>query len=316
MRADRLLSIMLILQARGRVTMAALASELDVSRRTVLRDIEALSIAGVPVYAEGGHGGGVSLDEGYRTSLTGLKEPEVRALFLGGAGALLRQIGLGDAASSVRQKLAGALPAAHQDAINHLRQRIYIDPLYWWHESEAQPFWEQLQAAVHTDRRIHVRYESYEGATTERDLDAYGLVAKSGAWYLVAKDDSAFKSFRVSRIHALDVFAQHFARDPGFDLERHWTTHLDAFKREFAAYEFTLRVHPDRQTYMRSMMPGRARVIATDPHSGWLTYACQVSNIEHALMITFALFEQGEIIAPEELRVALRATCARQQARL
>ncbi len=264
MRADRLLSIMMLLQARGRMTTAALAAELEVSRRTILRDIDALSMAGIPVYAEGGHGGGVTLDEAYRTTLTGLKEQEARALFVAGGAGLLSQLGLGDAAATAQYKLAGALPHEHQAAVHHMRQRIYIDPLWWWHESEPLAFWQELQEAVQTDRRIRMRYETYQGEAAEREVEPYSLVAKTGAWYLVARRDGVFKTYRVTRIQWLTVLDTHFQRDPAFDLIAHWEASLDTFRDEFALYAFTLRVHPDRAPFLRWMMPGRALAVRTD----------------------------------------------------
>jgi len=130
MRADRLLAIMMLLQTRGKMTAQRLAERLEVSRRTILRDIDALSAAGVPVYAEGGHGGGIALDENYRTALAGLQEREARTLFVGNNAQVLSQIGLGDAAESTMLKLLAVLPAAHQPSVEHMRQRILIDPAW------------------------------------------------------------------------------------------------------------------------------------------------------------------------------------------
>src|SRR5262245_47693068 len=141
MRADRLLSIMMLLQNRGKTTAQTLAREMGVSRRTILRDIDALSFAGIPIYAEGGHGGGIALDENYRLSLTGLKEAEVRALFVSNDSRLLSDIGLGQAAESTLPKLFAMLPELHKQAVERIRQRVHIDPLWWWHEEQPRPFW-------------------------------------------------------------------------------------------------------------------------------------------------------------------------------
>src|SRR5690606_34139 len=140
MRADRLLAIILLLQTRGKMTAQALADELEVSRRTILRDLDALSAAGVPIYAEGGHGGGITLDENYKVTLTGLKEAEVRSLFLSSNARLLADIGLGEAAESTLLKLLAALPVPHQPSVDHIRQRILIDPVWWWHDLQPLPF--------------------------------------------------------------------------------------------------------------------------------------------------------------------------------
>jgi predicted DNA-binding transcriptional regulator YafY len=151
MRADRLLSIILLLQTRGKMTAKALAQELEVSRRTILRDINALSFSGVPVYSQGGHGGGIALDEAYRTTLTGLNTLEVQSLFVANNNEALHDVGLGDAGERLLLKLLAALPNAQHSAADHIRQRLMIDPTWWWHETAISPFWEEIQRAVYED---------------------------------------------------------------------------------------------------------------------------------------------------------------------
>lgn len=308
MRADRLLSIVMLLQARGKMTASELADKLEVSRRTVLRDLDALSSSGVPLYAEGGHGGGVSLDEGYRTTLTGLKENEVRALFVSGDTRLLRDLGLGDAADAMRRKLAAALPTEHLAAVDHLRQRVHIDPRWWWHDDTEQPFWAELQAAVHDDRRIRATYENYRGEVAERELEPYSLVAKSGYWYLVARHARELRTYRVSRLTAVAMLDERFARDPGFDLPTYWSTHLAEFAAEFSEYVFTLRVHPSLERFLRWMRPGRNRVLGIEP-DGWLTVELQAESQELAQMLVFGLGRNCEVLAPAGLREGVLLAC-------
>ncbi len=190
MRADWLLSILMLLQSRGRLTAQTLADDLSVSRRTILRDVEALSYSGVPIYTDGGHGGGISLDENYRTTLTGLNELEVRALFISENNQILNDIGLGDATRRMMQKLSAALPPAQQSLVQGLRQRIYIDPTWWWQETQPMPFWSELEKAVFEDHQIQVRYENYNGEVAERTLEPDSLVAKASIWYMIAKPAS------------------------------------------------------------------------------------------------------------------------------
>jgi predicted DNA-binding transcriptional regulator YafY len=306
MRADRLISLVLLLQTRGKTTAAALAEELDVSRRTILRDIEALSMAGVPVYAEGGHGGGIALDEGYRTSLTGLKEAEIRSLFVAGNAALLRDIGLGDAAESSLLKLTAALPAMHQRAVEHIRQRVYIDPLWWWHESAPLPFWDALQTAVYEDRRIRVTYENHGKEFTERVLEPYSLVAKSSTWYLVARRESEMRTYRVSRLHEVALLDERFERDSGYDLAAYWQAHLAEFAAGIDTYEFILRIDPARLNFVRWLTPGRSELLAEDAATGWLTVRINVEAPELADMLVFGLGAQAEVIEPETLRERVR----------
>jgi predicted DNA-binding transcriptional regulator YafY len=299
---------MMLLQARGKMTAGKLAEELEVSRRTVLRDLDALSTSGVPLYAEGGHGGGITLDEGYRTSLTGLKESEARALFVAGDRGLLRDIGLGDAADAMQRKLSAALPDAHREAVDRLRQRIYIDPRWWWHDDTEQPFWRELQDAVHQDRRIRISYENYQGELADRELEPYSLVAKSGYWYLVARHAGALKTYRVSRIHALTLLNDTFVRDVAFDLADYWRTHLAEFAAEFTEYVFVLRVHPSRERFLRWLRPGRNRLLQTHA-DGWLTFEVQAESAELAAMLVFGLGRHCDVLSPASLREATLAAC-------
>lgn len=312
MRADRLVSMVMLLQSHGKMTTATLAEQLSVSRRTILRDIDALSLAGVPIYTEGGHGGGVTLDEQYRTSLTGLQEAEVQALFIDGDQPLLEDLGLAHASQRSQRKLAAALPAAHRAAVDQLRQRIYIDPRWWWHETTPQRFWEDLQTAVYQDRFIQVIYENYSGNVTTRTLEPYSLVAKSALWYLVAREvnhaEKGWRTFRVARFHAVTLLPQLFTRDPSFDLPTYWQTHLDEFSTNFSDYQFILRIRPDRVQFARWLVPGRTQELSVD-ETGWVTLQFQIDNQELAQMLVFGLGEACEVIEPQSLWDAVQVKC-------
>jgi predicted DNA-binding transcriptional regulator YafY len=302
MRADRLVSLILLLQTRGKMTTHALADALGVSRRTILRDIDAMSLAGIPVYTDGGHGGGVALDENYRTSLTGLHESEVRALFVSSNAKLLHDIGLGDAAESTLRKLTAALPAPHLPSVEYIRQRIHIDPLWWWHDSEALPFWDELQRAVYEDWCIRAVYESYDGTVRERVLEPYSLVAKSSLWYLVARRDGELRTYRVSRFQQITVLDAHFERPADFDLATYWAAHMDDFMTSISEYAFTLRLHESRVSFVRWLVPGRSHFV---PDGEWVTAHLHMESIELAKMLVFGLGADAEIIDPPELREAV-----------
>lgn len=308
MRADRLVSIVMLLQARGKMTASRLASELEVSRRTILRDIEALSFAGVPIYTEGGHGGGIALDEKYRTTLTGLTEPEVHALFLAGNDELLREVGLGEAAERTERKLLAALPAEHQPAVDFIRQRIYIDPLWWWHDSQPMPFWAELQTAIYQDRALAVVYEKHNGESVERVLEPYGLVSKSTLWYLVARSQGELHTYRVARLRSVRLLEDRFERDQAFDLERYWREHLDEFLSSISSYECTLRVHPDRIGFARWLAPRRTSELGTDA-DGWIKVCFRLESVELARMLVFGLGAHCEVIEPQDLHTAVFAAC-------
>jgi predicted DNA-binding transcriptional regulator YafY len=305
MRADRLLSIMLILQAQGKTTTQALAEALEVSRRTILRDIEALSIAGVPVYAEAGHGGGVSLDEHYRVSLTGLKEAEVRALFVSSRPGPLRDVGLGQAAEATLLKLFAALPALHRKEAERMRQRIHLDPAWWWQRGDALPYLETLKAAVFDDCHIQVRYERGDGEVNERILEPYSLVAKASVWYLVARRNSELRTYRVSRFVAVDVLDTHFERDEAFDLAEYWHTHTSAFVADMPYFAFTLRVSAVRLQFLRLYTSERYTIRDTTPEDAMLTVDVRLSSLEEARMLVLGLGTDAEIIEPDSLREAV-----------
>ncbi len=304
MRADRLLSIILLLQTRGKITAQTLAEELAVSRRTILRDIDALSYAGIPIYADGGHRGGIALDENYRTTLTGLNESEIRALFISENTQLMHDIGLGEATKRLQHKLSAALPPEQQSMVERVRQRIYLDPTWWWQSDIPLPFWSDLQKAVFEDYRIQATYENFNGEVAERLLEPYSLVAKAAQWYLIAKRDQAFRLYRVTRFRSIQIQTVHFEREEGFDLITYWHAHLKAFREAIAEYTFTLRIHPDRLGFVQSLMPGRFQMIATDPENGWKTLRFQVESMDLAKMLVFGLGNQAAIVDPPELREA------------
>lgn len=298
MRADRLLAMLLLLQTRGKMKAEKLAEELNVSRRTILRDIEALSISGIPIYAEGGHGGGITLDEKYRTNLTGLQEEEVRTLFVASNERLFKELKLGDAADRTLLKLTAALPARHQEAVQQMRQRFLIDPGWWWQESQPPPFWEDLQQAVYEDRCIRALYENYNGEIMERVLQPHSLVAKSGTWYLVAKRNQALRIYRVNRFHSLELLAQRFQRAADFDLPSYWREHQQQFADSMTAANIVLQIHPRRLNFVRWLTPGRHQIIepaqkmeAGEPEATatWITVQLQMESLELAKMLVFGL---------------------------
>ncbi len=301
MRADRLLAIMLLLQTRGKMKAEKLAEELGVSRRTILRDIDALSISGVPIHAEGGHGGGIALDEGYRTNLTGLQEEEARTLFLASNESLLKQLKLGEAAERTLLKLTAALPARHQEAVQQFRQRILIDPTWWWQDAKSPTFWDALQQAVYEDRWVSATYERYDGTVAARTLQPYSLVAKSSIWYLIAKREQEFRIYRVTRLHELTLLDRHFERDPAYDLPTYWHDHQQQFVESMSEYAITLQVHPNRLPFVKWITPGRHQVSEAAHADEWPTIHVQMESMELAKMLVFSLGSQAIVIEPASL---------------
>jgi predicted DNA-binding transcriptional regulator YafY len=307
MRADRLLSILLLLQTRGKMTAQALADELEVSRRTILRDIDALSLAGVPVFSAGGHGGGFGLDEEYRTTLTGLNTLEVQSLFVSHNNEALRDVGLGDAGERLLLKLLAALPTGQHSTAEHIRQRLMIDPTWWWHDASISPFWEEIQRAVYEDRLIQATYENFDGEIAERTLAPYSLVCKSSVWYLLAERAGELRTYRVDRFHSVRLLEGSFARRPDFDLPTYWRAHTQNLKIVPSEYHCTLRIHPERLAFVQWLMPGRWEVVGDAQEGEWTTLSLSIESDVLAKMLVFGLAGSVEVVEPVALKEAVLA---------
>ena len=300
MRADRLLNLLMLVQARQKLTAQQLADELGVSRRTILRDLDALSAAGVPIITQGGRGGGVFLDEAYQLALSGLPAAEIRTLFVSGFPSLLAELGLAETAERSLLKLFAALPALHKQAAAHVRQRIHIDPVWWWYESRL-PFWEELQQAVYEDRCIRVVYERHSGEVVERVLEPYGLVVKAGIWYLVARRDGEFRNYRASRLHRVALLHQTFSRSPDFDLASFWAEQTEAAKAAMPSYSFTLRLPDERLPFLQYHVPGNSDIVTEPDGPGWTRARVTVSSAEIAQMLVFGIGAGVEVVEPVDL---------------
>ena len=307
MRADRLLVLILLLQTRGKMTAGRLAKELGVSRRTILRDIDALSLSGIPVYSEGGHGGGIALDEQYRTTLTGLNKLEVQSLFVASNDRALRDVGLSDAAQGLLMKLLAALPLAQHSTADHIRQRLMIDPTWWWHDTTTPAFFDDLQRAVYDDRLIETIYENSDGDVAGRVLAPYSLICKSSLWYLLAERDGELRTYRVARFHAVRLLDQSFLRRPDFDLPAYWQAQLKDFVDAFSEYRCTLRVHPLRVPFVKWLMSGRWEALADADDAGWVTMRLMLDSDVLAKMLVFGLAGFVEVVEPAELKASVLA---------
>lgn len=252
MRADRLLSILLLLRTERRVTTGELAQRLSVSSRTIHRDMDALSGAGVPVVAERGAGGGWYLLAEYRTNLTGLSVAELQALFVGTSARLFDDLGLSGAAEGARIKLHAALPQAQRPGAEDVRERIHIDVAGWRQAEGALPAMPTLQAALWGDRQVAIRYRRADDSEAERTLDPLGLVAKGSLWYLIAAVAGEFRTYRVSRIVTATVLDTPCNRPADFDLAAHWAASSRAFLSALPQYRATVRVAPEVVRAIRS----------------------------------------------------------------
>ncbi|OIK03420.1 helix-turn-helix transcriptional regulator [Streptomyces monashensis] len=322
MRAARLIKMVLLLQSRPVMTAAELAQELEVSERTVTRDAQALSEAGVPVYADRGRAGGYRLVGGYRTRLTGLARSEAEALFLSGVPGALREMGLEDAASAARLKVSAALLPSLRDAPDSAARRFHLDAPAWFREPETPALLPVVAEAVWADRRVHALYRRGEN-TVERHLDPYGLVLKAGVWYLcarIADGTGAFRTYRLDRFDAVEALDEGFERDSGFDLPGYWAGQAERFARSILRAEVVVRLSPEGVRRLRyAVDPAAAREAlggGGEPDGeGWVTVTVPVESEEVAYAQLTALGAEAEVVAPAPLRERFAADAARLAAR-
>lgn len=306
MRADRLLSLLLLLQARGQMTARQLASELAVSERTIYRDIDALSLAGVPVYGEAGPEGGYALIDSYRTNLTGLTEHEVRALFMLSIPAPLADLGVGQELQAALRKLSAALPDAMRQDERKARQRIHLDS-NWWHQGgERVPFLQTIQAAIWQDRKLNVVDRPHVAVEIERVVDPYGLVAKAGVWYLVCAGAGRIRVFRIADLVALQPTEETFDRPVDFDLVEFWTDWCESQERHQTDFGAVVRVAPTSLPDIERSLGKDVRVSATKldelDADGWLRLELSFSSFEEARERILSFGRGVEVIAPQSLR--------------
>ncbi|MFD8203158.1 helix-turn-helix transcriptional regulator [Streptomyces sp. NPDC059701] len=308
MRAARLIKMVLLLQSRPAMTAAELARELEVSERTVTRDAQALSDAGVPVYAERGRAGGYRLVGGYRTRLTGLARGEAEALFLSGVPGALREMGLEDAASAARLKVSAALLPSLRDASRTAAQRFHLDAPSWFREPETPGLLPAVADAVWDDRRLTARYRRGEDEVV-RELEPYGLVLKAGVWYLCARvaDGGSFRVYRIDRFTAVEPGEERFTRDGEFDLPAFWAERAAQFARSILRAEVVVRLSAEGVRGLPYAVDAPAAREALEAAGGpdadgWVTVTMPVESEEVALAQLRALGAEAEVLAPAELR--------------
>lgn len=305
MRADRLVSLTLLLQSRPKMTAGDLARELQVSERTIHRDLDALSSAGVPVYATRGATGGVALMEGWRTQLTGLTRAELHALATVGAPGALEDLGLSAPLRTGLVKLAAALPAIQQPALEYARQRLNVDASSWFAEREPVPYLAVLRDAVWQDRRVSLRYRDFEGKRGKRVVDPYALVIKADRWYLVAGNGEEPRVYRGARVDGARMMAETFVRPAKFDLPAFWRQWCTRFAEKRASYEVTVRLTEEAEAALKGIRPpaDRARFDAAPmTRDGFKTVTV---DFERETIAVSQLCEVGggvEVLAPEALR--------------
>ncbi len=312
MRASRLLSILITLQLEGRTTAGELARRFEGSRRTILRDVDELSAAGVPIYAERGPGGGFDLLDGWRTRLTGLTSEEAHALMLSGLPAAAADLGLGQTAAAARLKLLAALPQSAGEGARRVEERFHLDPAPWNRRPTAsrEDLWLVAQA-VWECRRLRLRYESWTGET-QRTLEPLGVVLKAGDWYFVASRRGQPAIHRLDRARELVLLDDIFERPASFDLARAWEAAVAAFETSQRRHTARIKVSERAMWRIDSLGADMAEAIraAMPDAAGWREAEAPIEGLAVAAGPILSLGEDAEVIAPEALREELARRAA------
>ncbi len=305
MRADRLLSILLTLQVHQRVTARELAERLEVSERTIYRDMEALSIAGIPVLAERGSSGGWALLDDYRTDLTGLNAAEIQTLFLSATPRLLDDLGMRQAYEAALIKLLAALPSISRRDTEYARQRIHIDPAGWFEASENAAALPIIQDAVWQSRKLRLDYARSDGQSVERVVDPLGLVAKGSVWYLVARVEGDLRTYRISRVRDAVILDDTAERPADFDLAVYWEQSKVEMKQNLPRYQAIMRMTPAALKRLRGARYVRIEQESPPDANGWICVCAdfEIEDVarEHALRGV----PEIEVLEPPELRASV-----------
>jgi predicted DNA-binding transcriptional regulator YafY len=311
MRASRLVSLLLLLQTRGQLTAAELARELEVSERTVHRDVEALSASGVPIYAERGVHGGIRLVDGYRTRLTGMTPEEAEALFLAGLPGPAAELGLGTVVAAAQLKVLASLPSELRARASRLVERFHLDAGDWFRTSQPVPHLGALSDAVWNATRVTIQYIR-EGSPVERTIEPLGVVLKAGTWYVVAGVDGQLRTYRVSRVLAIGPPGEPFSRPADFDLAAYWAESSAAFERDVPRIAIDIRVRPDRLDELQAITGHAAveaaeRLVEPDPE-GWLRLRLRMDWPDEAPRVLLGAGRWVEVLGPPEVRAQVATT--------
>ena len=305
MRASRLVNLLLLLQSRGGMTAAQLAVELEVSVRTVHRDVEELSAAGVPIFAERGPLGGIRLVDGYRTRLTGMTADEAEALFLSGLSGPAAQLGLGTVVAAAQLKVMAALPPELRSRASRLVQRFHLDAAGWFQANEDVPHLATLSTAVWEGRNVAVEYDRGD-EVVPRTLGPLGLVLKGGIWYVVASIDGQVRTYRASRVGSATLLDEPVDRPEDFDLAAFWVESSSAYERDAPTVVVDVRVREDQvwrlnQVFGRGTVAGAERVDEVD-HAGTTRLRIRLGYPDEVPGLLLAVGHNLEVIGPPAIR--------------
>ncbi|MFL6691591.1 MAG: helix-turn-helix transcriptional regulator [Ramlibacter sp.] len=307
MRASRLLTIQMLLQTRGRMTAPELASALEVSLRTVHRDIDELTAAGIPVYAERGRDGGFRLLPGWSTALTGFTPSEAEAVFLGGLAGPAADLGLAGDVRSAELKLLSSLPATWRGPAQRIRSRLHLDPVDWYRETRPPEHLQAVSAAVWEERQAAIRYASWT-RTAKQEVHPLGLVLKAGVWYLVAAREGKARTYRVDNIEAIEVLAEASERPKQFDLAAYWAESVQRFERELHVGRAEVAVTARGLAMLRQLSAPVARALRDVPMpegDDRVVLQIPVEADPQAAMQLLPLAPHVQVLGPATLRQAV-----------
>lgn len=309
MRASRLINILTTLQARGLVTAETLARENEVSIRTIYRDIDALAMAGIPVFAERGSDGGYRLLDGYRVRLNGLSPAEAEAMFLSGLPGAAADLGLGALMAGAQKKLTAALPEELRQSAARMQSKFFLDAPAWLAEGEQPLYLQAIADAVWNCKRVRMRYRTWR-AEKDRELEPLGIVLKGGAWYMAGRVGDDVRTYRIARILDLVVTEDRFEWPAAFDLARYWQENTRRLEEELYPEQAVIRVSEWGLTMLEHYSPSHVRarmdVASGADAAGWRIVRLPVASRRVAVMDILRLGADAEVLEPTELREAVR----------
>jgi len=303
MRADRLISILLLLQNKGKLTTKELAKELEVTGRTIHRDMEALSAAGIPVVADRGKSGGWRLLEQYRTNLTGLKANELKSLLISPSFQMLTDLGLAKDWHEARRKILASIPSSLKSYSHDIWNRIHVDTTAWRQSSEKIESFKILQEAIWDEKALQIEYERADGEYLERVVNPLGLVAKGSTWYLIASSNKKVRNYRASRIKSVKLTKETFSRPNDFNLAQYWSDSTQEFIKSLPKYEVDVEI--SSSIVQRIKFTGRfVQIVQIDAPSenGWISANLCFDTEQEALEYILGFGNQIRIIQPNELK--------------
>ncbi len=313
MRSGRLLQILMLLQAHGRMSAQRLSQETEVSVRTIHRDIEELSASGVPVVADRGAAGGFRLLEGWRTRLTGLTPIEAQAVFMAGAPGAADQLGLGDAAASAQLKLLASLPEAWQADARRVSARFHLDAVGWYRAPPRVDYLSTVANAVWNDKRLTISYESWKGVG-ERHLEPLGLVLKAGEWYVVAQSSRGIATYKVANILSIAEVGGTFKRPPRFDLAKHWAASIERFEAGLYRATAVVRASPLGLERLRDLNDAMRKAIeranSKPDKKGWRRVTIPMESADYTSLELLRVGAECEVVSPPGLRARIAQRAA------